>query len=80
MNYFLSRTGVELLKKSNTEALVEVIDLVEGMVGTQEEINAQVQKLKNILDGEVLQIEESMNKTNQLLERKFDEFTELLKK
>ena len=70
----------ELLKKSNTEALVEVIDLVEGTVGTQEEINAQVQKLKNILDGEVLQIEESMNKTNQLLERKFDEFTELLKK
>ena len=70
----------ELLKKSNTEALVEVIDLVEGMVGTQEEINAQVQKLKNILDGEVLQIEKSMNKTNQLLERKFDEFTELLKK
>ena len=70
----------ELLKKSNTEALVEVIALVEGMVGTQEEINAQVQKLKNILDGEVLQIEESMNKTNQLLERKFDEFTELLKK
>ena len=70
----------ELLKKSNTEALVEVIDLVEGMVGTQEEINTQVQKLKNILDGEVLQIEESMNKTNQLLERKFDEFTELLKK
>ena len=70
----------ELLKKSNTEALVEVIDLVEGMVGTQEEINNQVQKLKNILDGEVLQIEESMDKTNQLLERKFDEFTELLKK
>ena len=70
----------ELLMKSNTEALVEVIDLVEGMVGTQEEINAQVQKLKNILDGEVLQIEKSMNKTNQLLERKFDEFTELLKK
>ena len=70
----------ELLKKSNTEALVEVIDLVEGMVGTQEEINTQVQKLKNILDGEVLQIEESMDKTNQLLERKFDEFTELLKK
>ena len=70
----------ELLKKSNTEALVEVIALVEGMVGTQEEINTQVQKLKNILDGEVLQIEESMNKTNQLLERKFDEFTELLKK
>ena len=50
------------------------------MVGTQEEINAQVQKFKNILDGEVLQIEESMDKTNQLLERKFDEFTELLKK
>lgn len=63
-----------------THHIPDLVDLVEGMVGTQEEINAQVQKLKNILDGEVLQIEESMNKTNQLLERKFDEFTELLKK
>lgn len=63
-----------------THHIPDLVDLVEGMVGTQEEINAQVQKLKNILDGEVLQIEESMDKTNQLLERKFDEFTELLKK
>lgn len=63
-----------------THHIPDLVDLVEGMVGTQEEINTQVQKLKNILDGEVLQIEESMNKTNQLLERKFDEFTELLKK
>ena len=63
-----------------THYIPDLVDLVEGMVGTQEEINAQVQKLKNILDGEVLQIEESMDKTNQLLERKFDEFTELLKK
>ena len=63
-----------------THHIPDLVDLVEGTVGTQEEINAQVQKLKNILDGEVLQIEESMNKTNQLLERKFDEFTELLKK
>ena len=63
-----------------THHIPDLVDLVEGMVGTQEEINAQVQKLKIILDGEVLQIEESMDKTNQLLERKFDEFTELLKK
>lgn len=63
-----------------THHIPDLVDLVEGMVGTQEEINNQVQKLKNILDGEVLQIEESMDKTNQLLERKFDEFTELLKK
>lgn len=63
-----------------THHIPDLVDLVEGTVGTQEEINTQVQKLKNILDGEVLQIEESMNKTNQLLERKFDEFTELLKK
>lgn len=63
-----------------THHIPDLVDLVEGIVGTQEEINAQVQKLKIILDGEVLQIEESMDKTNQLLERKFDEFTELLKK
>ena len=50
-----------------THHIPDLVDLVEGTVGTQEEINTQVQKLKNILDGEVLQIEESMNKTNQLL-------------
>lgn len=63
-----------------THHVPEILDVLSGMSGTQDGINEQVQKLKDILDAEVDQIEKSMDKTNQLLERKFDEFTELLKK
>lgn len=63
-----------------THHVPEILDVVSGMSTTQDEINEQVQKLKDILDAEVDQIERSMDKTNNLLERKFDEFTELLKK
>lgn len=63
-----------------THHVPEILDVVSGMSTTQDEINEQVQKLKDILDAEVDQIERSMDKTNDLLERKFDEFTELLKK
>ena len=74
------------MQKSSTEIseythhVPELLDVVSGMSSAQEEINEQVQKLKEILHGEVLSIEQSMDKTNDLLERKFDEFTELLKK
>lgn len=64
----------------STRNLPEILDVLSGMSSTQDEMNDQVQKLKDILDAEVLSIEESMDKTNKLLERKFDEFTELLKK
>lgn len=64
----------------STHHLAEILDVVSGMSSTQDQMNDQVQKLKDILDGEVDQIEHSMDKTNSLLERKFDEFTELLKK
>ena len=63
-----------------THHVPEILDVLSGMSGTQDGINEQVQKLKDILDAEVDQIDKSMDKTNQLLERKFDEFTELLKK
>lgn len=63
-----------------THHVPEILDVLSGMSGTQDSINDQVQKLKDILDAEVDQIERSMDKTNELLERKFDEFTELLKK
>lgn len=63
-----------------THHIGEIADIVGGMSTTQDEINEQVQKLKDILDAEVDQIERSMDKTNELLERKFNEFTELLKK
>ncbi len=77
---------LEDVKKSSGEVaeythhVGEILDVVSGMSTTQDEINDQVQKLKDILDAEVDQIERSMDKTNELLERKFDEFTELLKK
>lgn len=64
----------------STHHLAEILDVVSGMSSTQDQMNDQVQKLKDILDGEVDQIERSMDKTNSLLERKFDEFIELLKK
>lgn len=63
-----------------THHIPEILDVVGGLSSTQDSINDQVQRLKDILDAEVDQIERSMDKTNELLERKFDEFTELLKK
>lgn len=64
----------------NSQHVPEILDVLSGMSGTQDSINDQVLKLKDILDAEVDQIEQSIAKTNDLLERKFDEFTELLKK
>lgn len=64
----------------NTRHLGEILDVLSGMGGGQEEMISQVSKIKDIIHDEVLQIEEDMEKTNKLLERKFDEFTDLLKK
>ncbi|MDE6410637.1 MAG: hypothetical protein K2K81_10415 [Muribaculaceae bacterium] len=78
--------AIEAVQKSSNETaefthhVPEILDVLSGMSGTQDSINDQVLKLKDILDAEVDQIERSMDKTNELLERKFDEFTELLKK
>ncbi len=60
--------------------LGEILEVLSGISGTEDEINATVGKMKEIIHGEVVEIEDSMNKTNELLEQKFDEFTELLKK
>lgn len=65
---------------SNTHHAGEILDVLSGMSGTQDEINGHLSKLKDVLDSEVDQIEKSMDKTNELLEKKFDEFTDLLKK
>ena len=64
----------------STHHLGEILDVLSGMSITTEEINQGVANLKDIIHGEVIEIEESMEKTNDLLERKFNEFTELLKK
>lgn len=63
-----------------THHLGEILDVISGMSGTGNEINEKVGNLKEIIHGEVIEIEDSMTKTNQLLESKFDEFTVLLKK
>ena len=63
-----------------TQHLGEILDVISGMSGTEDEINEKVGKLKEIIHGEVIEIEDNMAKTNKLLESKFDEFTELLKK
>lgn len=63
-----------------THHLGEILDVISGMSGTEDEINEKVGKLKEIIHGEVIEIEDNMAKTNKLLESKFDEFTELLKR
>lgn len=78
--------AIQAIQKYSTEIsefthhVPEILDVLSGMSGIQDQMNDQVQKLKDILDTEVDQIELSMDKTNDLLERKFGEFTELLKK
>lgn len=64
--------------------IVNSVDSVDDKIRLQishvGSIDKQVQHFKTILDEEVDQVKESMNNTNELLERKFDVFTELLKK
>jgi chromosome segregation ATPase len=66
--------------QDTSQNISELLDAVSGISTVENDINAEVHRFKDILDGEVTQIEESMTQTNQLLTEKFDEFTELLKK
>lgn len=82
---YIAQAGASLYKLNSDIAedihhVTEIHDIVAGMSATEDSINDQILRLKDILDAEVDQIEQSMDKTNGLLERKFDEFTELLKK
>ena len=58
----------------------EIASITETLASAQNEISAEVKTFGNRLHGEVLEIEESMDKTNQLLTKKFDEFSKLLEK
>lgn len=60
--------------------LAEMMDHTEAMVSTESEVSDKITSLTNKLHGEVVDIEDKMKETNLLLERKFDEFSELLKK
>lgn len=58
----------------------EMMDHTEAIVSTEDEISQGIQTLTNKLHAEVVDIEDKMAHANNLLEKKFDEFSELLKK
>ena len=67
------------VQRINTN-LGELMDIEGTIPTTMDEISDKVTKLTDKLHSEVVEIEDAMGKTNNLLEMKFDEFTELLKK
>ena len=75
----VSKQEMEISKDVNSR-IGEITDHTEAMVSTEGEVSEKVSKLTEKLHGEVLEIEDKMSDTNTLLERKFDEFSELLKK
>lgn len=60
--------------------LGEVADHTEAMASIEQSVSDNLVKLGDRIHGEVIEIEESMTKTNLLLNDKFNEFSELLKK
>lgn len=79
--------NVEDLSKAQSETsnqinsrLGEMMEHTEAMVTTEADVSEKIEKLTDKLHGEVVEIEDKMGETNLLLERKFDEFSELLKK
>lgn len=66
--------------RENTNHIGEVNDVVSNLISIQEEVNTNVGRMREIIHGEVLEIEDNMNNTNRMLEEKFNEFSELLKK
>lgn len=66
--------------KTTVSTLGEVANMVEGLTSGQSEISDEVKAFGDKLHNEVVDIETSMESTNKLLEKKFDEFTKLLEK
>lgn len=58
----------------------ELLSMVEGMASCQSGIEDEVKSFGEKLHNEVVEIEDKMEGTNKLLDAKFAEFTELLKK
>ena len=65
-------------ERNNT--IGEILDHASALVSGQEEINGHVSTFGEKLHGEIVEIEDKMSETNNLLTEKFDEFSELLKK
>ena len=69
-----------MLSQHIESRLGETLEHTEAMVSIESEVSERIGKLTDRLHGEVVEIEEKMEATNQLLTQKFDEFSELLKK
>ena len=74
----LTQMGNNLNHMGNS--IDEVMDGVSAMQSTQEDVANEVKAFGGKLHGEVLEIEDKMDETSNLLKNKFDEFAELLKK
>ena len=58
----------------------EITDHTDIMATTEGEVSDKITTLTDKLHGEVIDIEDKMKETNTLLEQKFDEFSDLLRK
>lgn len=78
----MEETERHLLEKTSEQAgyVGEMINHTEAIVSGQEEISNHVSKFGDKLHAEVVEIEDKMSETSNLLKEKFDEFAELLKK
>lgn len=74
----LTQVGTNLTHMEHS--IDEVMDGVSAMQSTQEDVANEVKAFGGKLHGEVLEIEDKMDETSNLLKNKFDEFAELLKK
>ena len=66
-------SGASAIMSEIGNNLGEVVETSSAIVSVSEEINDEIHKFSNIIRG-------SMDETNELLTKKFDEFSELLKK
>lgn len=72
-------TTADNVKEANSR-VGELLDIEEGNATTIESTLEETKKFSQVLRGEVDEIEQKMTETNALLTKKFDEFSELLKK
>lgn len=75
-----SLTGISNVVANVQTSVRELATLSESTFNVQTEISEGVKKIGPAIHAEVIEIQEAMDKTNILLEKKFNEFTELLQK
>ena len=78
----MEESDKEILKETKAQngRVGEMMDHTEALVSGQDEISKHVAKFGETLHGEIVEIEDKMTETNKLLNEKFEEFAELLRK